>query len=103
MKDAWEFCQGNQALLQVEKLRQYMPNAQRVGRFHSRVFAISDDFSFFRYSFVSSAGKFMTPEYFDEHSEIQSCLNSMSSTLGVQWSWLLCACARFERVKTGNQ
>ena len=33
----------------------------------------------------------------------QSSINSMSWTLDVQWSWLLCASARFERVKTGNQ
>ena len=27
----------------------------------------------------------------------------MSWTLDAQWSWLLCACVKFEREKTGNQ
>ena len=52
---------------------------------------------------INSAGRFFTPGYFEKHSGIQSCPYSMSWTLDVQWSWLLCACARFERVKTGNQ
>ena len=52
---------------------------------------------------TNSAGRFITPGYFHEHSGIQSCPNSMSWTLDAQWSWLLCAFTRIEQVKTGNQ
>ena len=43
------------------------------------------------------------PGLLTEHCGIQACPNSMSWMLDVEWFCKLCACARFERVKTGNQ
>ena len=47
-------------------------------------------------------GDFIHSGILTKHSGIQSCPKSVSWTLDVQWSWLLCACSRLERAKTGN-